>query len=97
MPRLFHAAAAAASLALLAAGPAAAECACRCVGGEVRAICSNPLELAPICPPAACPPAPPELRPLAPPRIPPPGTEACAERQVLNPWTGRWEWRTLCR
>lgn len=82
---------------LSAAGPAAADCACRCVEGAMRAICSNPIEVAPICPPVVCPIVPPAVRPIEPPVIAPPGTSACAPQQVLNPATGRYEWQTLCR
>jgi hypothetical protein len=82
---------------VLAACPARAECACRCVEGEMRAVCSNPVELAPVCPPAVCPIAPPAIRPIEPPMIAPPGASRCAPRQVLTPATGRYEWRTLCR
>ncbi|MGQ0677246.1 MAG: hypothetical protein ACT4N4_14340 [Rhodospirillales bacterium] len=86
-----------AALLLSLGGPAQAECVCRCVGGAMRAICSNPIEPAPLCPPAACPIAPSAIRPLEPPTIAPPGASDCRPQQVLNPYTRRWEWQTLCR
>ncbi len=87
----------AALLLLLAAEAASAACACRCVEGEMRAICANPVELAPVCPPAICPLTPPAIRPIGPPAIPPPGAQHCREAQVLDPTTGRYQWQTVCR
>lgn len=85
--------------ALLAAlpGAAPADCACRCVGGAMRAVCSDAVELAPLCPPAICPLAPPSVRPVESPMIAPVGASDCRPRQVLDPVSLRYEWRTLCR
>ena len=73
-----------------------ARCVCRCVNGEVVPICDNPLDIPPICPPAICPPPPPSIRPIEPPTIPPIGTSNCRHEQVLNPHTGRYEWKLIC-
>ena len=73
-----------------------ARCVCRCVNGEVVPICDNPLDIPPICPPTICPPPPPSIRPIEPPTIPPIGTSNCRYEQVLNPHTGRYEWKLIC-
>jgi hypothetical protein len=80
-----------------AATPAEAACSCACVDGQMRAVCSNAVELAPICPPAICPIAPPAVRPITAPQLPPPGASNCRQAQVMNPWTNRYEWQTVCR
>lgn len=73
-----------------------ARCDCRCVNGEVVPICDNALDIPPICPPGICPPPPPSIRPIEPPTIPPIGTSNCRYEQVLNPQTGRYEWKLIC-
>ena len=75
----------------------AAACVCRCVDGEVRAICSSSIDVAPICAPAVCPITPPSVSPIPAPRVPPIGTDSCRMAQVLNPRTGQYEWRQVCR
>ena len=76
---------------------ATAGCVCRCMNGDNVPLCSSSLDLPPICPPRVCPIAPPAVEPLAPLRLPPLGTSDCRQQQVLNPYTGRYEWRTVCR
>lgn len=86
------------ALAVLAASfDASAACQCACVNGVPQAICSNPVELRPLCPPTLCPNPAPSLRPLPVPQLPPVGARSCAPEQVLNPYTGLYEWHTLCR
>ena len=84
-----------ASLAL--AGAAAAECVCRCIDGELGAICLGSTVVPPVCAPRVCPAAP----QFTPPRIaqtaPPAGTTQCRMAQVLNPQTGLYEWLELCK
>lgn len=75
---------------LLGSREAGAACRCACVNGEVVPLCSNSLEIPPICPPRVCPIVPPAIAPIQPPRIPPLGTNACRMKQVLNSWTGRY-------
>jgi hypothetical protein len=84
-------------LATVLAASAHADCVCRCVNGQVRPICSNALDLPPICAPQLCALTPPSIAPLQMPSIPPLGTQNCREAQVLNPYSGRYEWRTLCQ
>jgi len=76
---------------------ASAACRCACVNGEVVALCSNSLDIPPICPPRLCPIVPPAIEPIQPPRVPPLGTTQCRMRQVLNPWTGGHEWKEICQ
>ena len=76
---------------------AAAQCVCRCVGVEVKALCRNSIDLPPICAPQICPIVLPTIAPIPTPRVPPIGTTACREMQVLNPATNRHEWKAVCR
>lgn len=79
------------------AGNAWAGCICRCANGENIPICSSSTDMAPICPPRVCPIAPPSVEPIQAPRVPPIGTNNCTQQQVLNPYTGKYEWKTVCR
>jgi hypothetical protein len=81
----------------VAAAQAGADCVCRCVDGAVEAVCTNALDLRPVCPPAVCPVPPPRVEPIGPPTLPPIGTTRCRPEQVLNSASGRYEWRQLCR
>lgn len=76
---------------------ARASCECRCVDGEMRALCSSSIEIAPICPAVACGIPPAAIAPIKPLRIAPLGTSQCTQRQVLNPDTHQYEWRRLCQ
>lgn len=76
---------------------AQASCECRCVGGSMQALCSSSLDIPPICPATICEIPPASIAPIQTPRIPPIGTSECSQRQVLNPATHRYEWRSLCR
>lgn len=82
---------------LSASVDANAACVCRCVNGEVQALCSSSIDLPPICAPQLCPITPPSIAPIQAPRIPPIGTTQCRQAQVLNPRTGQHEWREVCR
>lgn len=86
------------ALAMLFASAAAdAACVCRCMNGENQPLCSSSLDVQPICPPRACPVEPASIAPIQRPTVPPIGTTDCRQQQVLNPYTGRYEWRTICR
>ncbi len=74
-----------------------AACVCRCVNGVMQSLCSSSIDLRPICPPRVCPLTPPRVTPLQPLTLPPLGTSSCRQAQVLNPVTGQYEWRTVCR
>lgn len=76
---------------------ATARCQCTCVNGSLQAVCSSAIDLPPICAPTICPIAPPSVRPIDTPRVPPIGATYCQNEQVLNPVTGRYEWRQICR
>ena len=81
----------------LGATSANAACVCRCVNGIMQPLYSSSIDLRPICPPRVCPITPPRITPIQPPTIPPLGTSSCRQAQVLNPATGWYEWRTVCR
>lgn len=83
-------------LAGLIPGIANADCVCTCVNGRAQALCSSSFELPPICPPTICPIVPPSIRPITPPSVPPVGTSSCGPEQVLNPYTGQYEWQIVC-
>jgi hypothetical protein len=73
-----------------------ASCVCRCVDGEVQPLCDSSIDLPPICTPTICSIVPPSIAPIQPSGIPPLGTSSCTSRQVLNPATNRYEWRSIC-
>lgn len=79
------------------AGSAEASCQCSCVNGKATPVCTSSIDIRPICAPRICPIAPPAVTPISPPSIPPLGTKTCRMAQVLNPATGLYEWRNLCR
>jgi hypothetical protein len=73
-----------------------ASCVCRCVDGEVQPLCSSSIDLPPICAPTVCNLVPPSIAPIQPTVMAPLGTSSCAQRQVLNPATRRYEWQSIC-
>jgi len=75
---------------------ASASCQCVCMNGEVRAICTNALDIEPICSPRICPITEPSISPIQSPRIPPIGTSQCVQRQVYNEIRNKYEWREVC-
>lgn len=77
--------------------PSISACQCKCVNGNVEAICSSSVDLKPICPPQICPIAPPSVRPIQQPQVPPVGTTSCNMQQVYNAQKGLYEWRNICR
>ena len=74
-----------------------AECECRCMGGQNRPLCTNAMDLPPICAPTICPITPPSIQPLMAPQLPPLGTTNCQMRQVLNPYTRQYQWERICQ
>ena len=76
---------------------AKADCICRCVNGEVQALCTSSIDIKPICSPQVCPIDSPSIAPIQTPRVPPIGTASCRQERVLNPRTGQYEWREICR
>jgi hypothetical protein len=73
-----------------------AGCRCVCMNGRVEAVCTNALDLKPICPPRVCQNPPPSIAPLEKPRLPPIGTSKCVQKQIFNERTRRYEWREVC-
>ena len=80
------------------AGVAAADCVCQCVNGELAAICTGTIAVEPACAPRSCPaPAsnlsmPQNLQVSA-----RGGGSDCAPVQVMDPISGKYEWKVLCR
>jgi hypothetical protein len=75
---------------------ATADCGCVCMSGEVQAVCSNALEIRPICAPRICPITPPSIEPIQQPRAPPIGTTNCTPQQVYNEYSHMYEWKEIC-
>jgi hypothetical protein len=73
-----------------------ASCQCVCVEGQVQAICSNTLDVRPICAPRVCPIPPPSIQPIQQPRVTPVGTKSCTQKQVYNEESRRYEWKEIC-
>lgn len=73
-----------------------AECVCTCVNGQQKAVCSNALDIQPICPPRICPIVPPSIPPIQAPTIPPIGTTDCEMKQVYNEYARKYEWKQIC-
>jgi hypothetical protein len=81
----------------LAAGARAhADCQCVCMDGEVQAICSSAIAVAPVCAPRVCPVVPPSVQPIQLPRVPPVGATECTQRQVLDDDSGQYLWTEVC-
>jgi hypothetical protein len=73
-----------------------AACVCRCVDGVMQPLCDSSIDLPPICPITVCAIAPPSIKPIQPLGNLPIGTSQCSQRQVLNPNTRQYEWRSVC-
>ncbi len=80
---------------LLIGGRAEASCTCQCVDGEMRPLCENAVDLAPICPPAICPLADRSFVPLNPPTLPPLGTSSCRQARICDSY-GNCRWQQVC-
>ncbi len=74
-----------------------ANCVCRCVNGNMEALCSSSIDMRPICSPTICPIVPPSVTPIQTPTVPPVGTSSCAPEQVYDSNTGGYKWATICR
>ena len=74
-----------------------AACVCKCVNGNVEAICESSMDLKPICAPRICPLPSPSIAPLKMPSIPPIGTSQCRQERVYNSFLGQYEWKEICR
>lgn len=73
-----------------------ASCICTCINGQNQPLCSSSIDIRPICPPKVCPIEPPSIAPIMRPVVPPIGTSNCWNEQVLNPYSGRYEWQEVC-
>lgn len=82
--------------AVVFAASAKASCRCQCVDGEMQPLCTSSIDIPPICAMTGCLLAPPAVAPIRPMPLPPLGTSECAQHQVFDPATRRYEWRTVC-
>ena len=80
-------------------GVADAACRCVCIEGysTPQPLCDSSIEVRPICAPRVCPVAQPSVPPVQAPVVPPVGTTNCQQEHVFNPFTGQYEWKTVCR
>ena len=76
---------------------ARAACTCVCVDGLNRPLCASAGDIRPVCPPRVCPRDPAVTRPLDQVVEPPPRDKTCNREYTYNRYSGRYEWRTLCR
>ena len=81
---------------LLLGGRADSSCTCECVDGAMQPLCSNAIDLPPICPPRTCPLATPSIAPINPPTVPPLGTSACRQARLCDQF-GNCRWQQVCR
>ena len=82
--------------AVVMGSPSQASCTCQCVDGNMQPLCSNAIDLPPICPPAICPLAAPSITPINPPRIPPIGTSVCRQARICDQF-GNCRWQQVCQ
>ena len=75
--------------------PLHAFCVCRCVDGRLQPLCTNTIEVPPVCPVRICPPGPATLPPVVAPKLPPAGTSACRQAQICDRH-GSCRWRQVC-
>ena len=73
-------------------------CTCQCINGEVQPICSNSMDLPPMCSNQMCPVTPMSIQPQTPITTQiPMGTTSCQNEQVYNSYTRQYEWKMICR
>lgn len=84
------------AVALAAASPAVAGCACLCQDGQNRPVCDAPAAIRPVCAPRACATGQPVIRSLPSRRIRPLGQAQCALTRVYDEASGNFEWVRLC-
>jgi hypothetical protein len=75
---------------------AEADCYCACVNGIARPLCSNSLDIPPLCGAQLCPLPPPSIAPIPTPQVPPIGTSRCVPQQVYDYAIRRYVWREVC-
>ena len=76
---------------------ASADCRCSCVNGQIEAVCSLPSDLPPVCAPRACTVKRPSNTLVNQSSIAANTTKQCQETQVLNPQTGAYISKQVCR
>jgi hypothetical protein len=75
---------------------ASAGCICQCVDGHMQPLCTNAIDVPPICPPTICPIMAPSIAPINSPTIPPIGTSICRQARVCDQF-GNCQWQQVCR
>ena len=79
-------------------GTALADCVCQCVNGEVAAICTGNIAVQPQCAPRSCPAPSASLSMARNLQVSSQGGGSdCAPQQVMDPVSGKYEWKVLCR
>lgn len=78
------------------AASAYAGCSCACVNGRMQPLCTNALDVRPICPATTCSVPSAGVAPVQPSFVPPLGTKRCEQKQVTNPYSGAMEWKSVC-
>jgi len=73
-----------------------AACVCRCVDGQMQPLCESTIDMPLVCPATLCAQPLPSIKPIQPPVLPPVGATRCSPRQVLDPASGNYEWRSVC-
>ena len=78
---------------------ASAACKCSCVDGQIEAVCSLPTALPRVCAPRSCSAKPLRAALIAADKTPAatPTARQCHETQVLNPQTGAYVSKQVCR
>lgn len=75
---------------------AGASCGCSCVNGQIEPVCTLPTDLPPVCAPRAC-----TLKPARRTLVNQANAaniaKGCQEKLVLNPQTGAYISRQVCR
>ena len=74
-----------------------ASCGCSCVNGQIEAVCTLPSELPPVCAPRACTVKQPKATLVNQSSLATSEPKQCRETHVLNPQTGTWIAKQVCR
>lgn len=76
---------------------ASASCHCSCVNAQIEAVCTSPSDLPPVCAPRSCTVKPSSVALINETSIATNLTKQCHETLVLNPQTGSYISKQVCR
>jgi len=76
---------------------ASASCKCSCVKSQIEAVCTAPSDLPPVCAPRSCTVKEPSATLVNQVRVGPNATKQCHESLVLNPQTGSYISKQVCK